>query len=161
MASEEALSTQSNQEADLPHAEPPADSSEQNESPCVPSGSEQQAVGTNVRDPVVTADENVPRPLAELCRDQTKQGEYVQISQAHDDLCSTLLNGSVLDPTLSLSDTVVPPSSEHVEESEQESCISKPPETCSGEETSSQWVDVLGNGQLMKKVPLINLNFKF
>ena len=145
MASEEPLGTPSSQEADLPHADPPAHSNEQN---CSGQAVESSALGNS--DPTVTVHQNGPKPLAELCQDKVKQGDDVQASQLQDDLCSTLLNGSLFDATLS--DTTVPPGSESTGGNEQQNRTSKPPETSTQEEPSSQWIDVLGNGQLMKKV---------
>lgn len=143
----EVLDTPSNPNVDTPHAEPPTND-EQSQRMCETRA--QQVIETTSapasNDPAVT--EKGPRPLAELCQDQVKEGEEVQASQLHDDLCSTLLNGSFSDPTLS-DTTIHPGGSDSAKESQPEGSAGKPPET---DESSSRWVDVLGNGQLMKKV---------
>lgn len=142
----EVLDTPSNPNVDTPHAEPPTND-EQSQRMCETRA--QQVIETTSapasNDPAVT--EKGPRPLAELCQDQVKEGEEVQASQLHDDLCSTLLNGSFSDPTLS-DTTIHPGGSDSAKESQPEGSAGKPPET---DESSSRWVDVLGNGQLMKK----------
>lgn len=143
------LGPPSNLDADTPHADP-ATNTEQSQPMC--ESRAEQVVETRAPTSNDTAVmENGPRPLAELCQDQMKEGEEVQASQLHDDLCSTLLNDSLTDPTLS-DTTIHPGSSDSAKGSQPESsAAAKPPET---DESSSHWVDVLGNGQLMKKVCL-------
>ena len=143
------LGPPSNLDADTPHADP-ATNTEQSQPMC--ESRAEQVIETRAPTSNDTAVmENGPRPLAELCQDQMKEGEEVQASQLHDDLCSTLLNDSLTDPTLS-DTTIHPGGSDSVKGSQPESsAAAKPPET---DESSSHWVDVLGNGQLMKKVCL-------
>lgn len=144
---EEVTGTPSNQGADLSHADPLTDDQQSKAVYEPPAVRDTEAPATTSNDRAVTVHEGGQPSQGELCQEQVKQGEDAQASQLSDDLCSTLLNGSAMDATLH-DTTTLSKVSECTVESEQGSGASKLSEA---EEPSNQWIDVLGNGQLLKK----------